>query len=147
MRGTLRPGDHVLVDRVSHHVRDVRRGDVVVIDGSDLLVSAGRKFVVKRVIGVGGDHVVCCDTQGRLAVNDKPLDERRYLFPGDAPSEVTFDVTVPEGRLWLLGDHRSESEDSRALLGQPGGGMIRQDRLVGRVFVVVWPKDRWRWVR
>jgi signal peptidase I len=147
MRPTLEPGDHVLVDRVSHHIRGVRRGDVVVVDGTDLLVTGGRRYVVKRVLGVGGDHVVCCDDQGRLTVNGTPLDERRYLFPGDAPSQVPFDVTVPASRLWLLGDHRSRSEDSRALLGQPGGGLIREDRLVGRVLAVVWPQARWQRVR
>ncbi|MGZ4609649.1 MAG: signal peptidase I [Actinomycetes bacterium] len=146
MRHTLEPGDHVLVDRVSQHFRDVRRGDVVVVDAADLLVSQGRRYVVKRVVGVGGDRVVCCDGQGRLLVNGVPQDEGRYLFPGDAPSTVTFDVSVPRGRLWLLGDHRSRSEDSRALLGQPGGGLIDEHRLVGRVVAVAWPADRWRWV-
>jgi signal peptidase I len=147
MRATLQPGDHVLVDRVSQHLRGVHRGDVVVIDGRDLLVSEGRRYVVKRVLGVEGDHVVCCDPRGRLVVNGASLDERRYLFPGDAPSEIRFDVTVPAGRLWLLGDHRSESVDSRALLGRPGGGLIRSDRLVGRVVAVLWPPHRWGRVR
>jgi signal peptidase I len=94
---------------------------------------------VKRVIGVAGDHVVCCDAQGRITVNGHALDEQGYLHPGDPPSDQPFDVVVPDGKLWVMGDHRSASSDSRAHQGDPGGGFVPTDRVIGRAFAVVWP--------
>ena len=167
MRETLDVGDRILVDRVSYRLGPVHRGDVVVFDGTDTfgaltgapggwrgwsaravrlvtlgLAGTGRTDYVKRVIGVGGDRVVCCDARGRLTVNGDPLREKRYLFPGDPPSTLKFDVRVPEGRLWVMGDHRSDSLDSRAHLGDPGGGTVPEDDVVGRVLGVVWPLER-----
>lgn len=145
MEPLLGSGDRVVVTRLDD---DVRRGDVVVFDGAGLFASgapAGEQDFVKRVVGVGGDRVVCCDRDGRLSVDGKPLEEP-YLFAGDDPSETAFDVEVPIGRLWLMGDHRSGSADSRAHLGSPGGGMVPQERVVGRVVAVVWPPDRARTV-
>jgi signal peptidase I len=147
MRATLQPGDHLLVDRVSYQLHDVRRGDIVVFDGADLfLPGPGPVYVVKRVIGVGGDRIRCCDAAGRVTVNGRALDESGYLFAGDQPSRLTFDVQVPDDRLWLMGDHRSRSDDSRAMLGQPGGGMVPEDRVVGRVLLLDWPVQRWQWL-
>jgi signal peptidase I len=145
MENTLRPGDRILVDRLSYRLHDVRRGDAVVFDGTEAFgsLNGGRTTdYVKRVIGLPGDHVVCCDDQGRITVDGRPLDERAYLHPGDEPSELRFDVTVPAGKLWLMGDHRSDSLDSRAHLGDPGGGFVPVDKVIGRVLVVVWPLDR-----
>jgi signal peptidase I len=146
MENSLQVGDRILVDRVSYHFHDVRRGDVVVFDGTDtfgrLGTGKGETDYVKRVIGLPGDHVVCCDTRLRITVNGTPLHEQRYLHPGDDPSDQRFDVRVPPGRLWLMGDHRSDSLDSRAHLGDPGGGTVPVDKVVGRVLVVVWPLDR-----
>jgi signal peptidase I len=105
-------------------------------------IDLGEQDFVKRVIGVPGDRVRCCDDQGRLSVNGKPVEEF-YLHPGDEPSEVTFDVTVPEGRLWVMGDHRSASADSRSHLGDPGGGMVRASDVIGRAWVTYWPLARW----
>jgi len=145
-------GDRILVSRVEG---PARRGDVVVFDGRGSFaplhssplddvgywLGMGRDSTyVKRVIGEGGDRVVCC-TRDRITVNGQPLPEP-YLYPGDTPSRHGFDVTVPAGRLWLMGDHRSVSADSRALLGAPGGGMVRVDRVIGKPVQIIWPLDR-----
>jgi signal peptidase I len=103
------------------------------------------KDFIKRVIGVGGDHVVCCDAQGRITVNGHLLDEP-YLFPGAKPSEQSFDVTVPAGRLWVMGDHRNESADSRAHQDDHLG-TIATSNVIGRAFVKVWPPHHWGLLR
>jgi signal peptidase I len=99
---------------------------------------------VKRVVGLPGDHVACCDAQGRVTVNNAPLGESSYLHPGDLPSAIRFNVTVPDGHLWVMGDHREVSEDSRYHLGSPGGGSIPESSVLGRAFVIIWPPSRWR---
>jgi signal peptidase I len=145
MENTLRPGDRILVDRLSYRLHGIRRGDVVVFDGTEAFGSlngGGTTDYVKRVVGLPGDRVVCCDERGRIEVNGSPLDESSYLHPGDDPSALRFDVRVPADRLWLMGDHRSDSLDSRAHLGDPGGGFVPVDKVLGRVLVVVWPLDR-----
>ena len=149
MENTLLTNDRVLVNKLVYHFRDIERGDIVVFSGVDSwdpeveieepsnpVAAVGRwvgtafgfvpgeKDYIKRVIGIPGDTVKCCDTEGRITVNGVPLDERSYLYPGDMPSERPFEITVPEGRLWVMGDHRSVSLDSRAHQGDPGGGTI-----------------------
>lgn len=154
MRPGLQPGDRLLVLRTA----GIERGDVIVLDGSRLLAPSGdagtraggalaRLFgtdgssaYVKRVVGVPGDRVVCCDAQGRLTVDGTPLDEPYVTGPTD---QVTFDVTVPENRYWVLGDNRSDSADSRSAIGRPGGGMLRADEVVGEVVWRYWPRQRW----
>ena len=82
---------------------------------------------------------MCCDPRGRVTVNGTPLHEQDYLAPGVKPSLITFDEKVPEGYLWVMGDNRSESADSRVHLGDPGGGFVPEEDVVGKVFAVVWP--------
>ena len=156
-------GDRILVSRTDFRSEPVRRGDVVVFDGrgtfaplnsgngplQDAAAAAGHWLgitgsdttYIKRVIGLPGDHVVCCDDRQRLTVNGQALEEP-YLYNGDVASKHKFNVIVPAGRLWLLGDHRSMSADSRSLLGAPGGGMVPVDRVIGRPVQVIWPLDR-----
>lgn len=161
MEDTLMPGDRIAVWRVGQDHPE--RGQIIVFDGTGSLAPyrseggwlghtlevAGawtglrirEDVFVKRVIGVGGDTVRCCSADGRLVVNGQPLTEP-YLPPGEKPSEQEFSVRVPAGRMWVMGDHRSDSRDSRALLGAPGGGMIREDRIIGTPVAIVWPLHR-----
>ncbi|MFI0779124.1 signal peptidase I [Streptomyces sp. NPDC021212] len=170
MENTLRPGDRVLVNKLAYRFGDdPRRGDVVVFDGTgsflqeepsgDPVTGALRKAAaavglaepaetdyIKRVVGVGGDRVTCCDERGRIEVNGRPVNED-YLYPGDSPSRVRFDTVVPEGRLWVMGDHRSASRDSRDHLGEPGGGTVPVDQVIGRADWIGWPFGRWSGIR
>jgi len=141
MEPGLRIGDRVLVNKLAYRFgAEPRRGDVVVFDGTGYF---GDADYIKRVVGVGGDHVVCCDRQGRIEVNGRHVDESRFLYPGDEPSEVPFDIVVPDGTLFVLGDHRGDSSDSRDHLGSPGGGMIPLDGVIGRADWIAWPPGHW----
>jgi signal peptidase I len=104
----------------------------------------GQTDFIKRVIGVPGDRVACCNAQGDVTVNGVALHERSYLYPGAAPSEIRFNVKVPPGRLWVMGDNRQVSDDSRLHTADPGGGTIPESQVVGRAFMIVWPPSRWR---
>ena len=168
MENTLEINDRVLVNKLVYDVRGIHRGDIVVFNGDGSWdpgtppgnTNFAEKFVdgfasmfgfghpgdilIKRVIGLPGDHVACCDAQGRVTVNGVPLTEQSYLYPGDAPSEIRFNIVVPPGRLWMMGDHRLISDDSRDHLGDPGGGTVPENAVVGRAFVIIWPLSRWR---
>jgi signal peptidase I len=163
MEDTLRVQDRVLVNKLSTRFGEIRRGDVVVfadpngwlgprpdsgindagsalrqaLEFVGILPESAEGHLIKRVIGVGGDRVACCDEQGRITVNAVPLDERSYLYPGDTPSLQEFSVTVPQGQLWVMGDHRSDSGDSRV------NGYVPLSRVSGRAFVIVWPVSHW----
>lgn len=163
MEPLLLTGDRVLVTRTAFTNRPIERGDVVVFDGRgsftplksgagdfvDGVVGAGQwlglvpnnNVYVKRVLGVAGDTVKCCSESGSLEINGVPVTES-YLYPGDDPSALNFEVTVPQGKLWLMGDHRSVSLDSRSLLGAPGGGLISTSRVIGSPIATVWPLGR-----
>ncbi|MEV6050675.1 signal peptidase I [Streptomyces sp. NPDC052107] len=139
MEQGLRIGDRVLVNKLAYRFGAApRRGEVIVFDGTGYF---GDADYIKRVVGVGGDHVVCCDKQGRIEVNGRAVDESAFLYPGDSASSVPFDVVVPAGRLFVLGDHRSDSSDSRDHLGSPGGGMIPVGEVIGRADWILWPSD------
>ena len=110
----------------------------------------GQTDYIKRVIGVPGDRVACCNARGLITVNGVPLREQSYLFPGEAPSDAPagysgrFSITVPAGRLWVLGDNRAVSADSRLHQNDPGHGTIPESAVIGRAFMIVWPLSRWR---
>jgi signal peptidase I len=163
MEDTLLVGDRVLVSKLTVRFGEIRRGDVVVFADPNGWLSpaaddAGDSFggrvrdalqfvgvlpddseghLIKRVIGVGGDTVSCCDDEGRLQVNGVSIDESEYLRPGDEPSATDFETVVPAGELFVMGDHRSNSGDSRV------NGTVPEDRVTGRSFAVVWPVSNW----
>jgi signal peptidase I len=168
MENTLEVNDRVLVNKLIYHIRPIHRGDIVVFNGDgswdpgsvpaseNLFEQFADGFasmfgfghpgdiLIKRVIGLPGDHVACCDAEGRVTVNGVPLNEQSYLYPGSAPSEIRFNIVVPPGRLWVMGDNRFLSDDSRDHQGDPGDGTIPESAVVGRAFVIIWPISRWR---
>jgi signal peptidase I len=170
MENTLEINDRVLVNKLVYDVRGIHRGDIVVFNGdgswdpgtvpvdTNFVVKFANGFasmfgfghpgdiLVKRVIGLPGDRVACCDVQHRVMVNGVALTEQSYLYRGDSPSMSSFSITVPPGRLWVMGDHRLISDDSRDHLGSPGGGTIPESAVVGRAFVIIWPLGRWRFL-
>jgi signal peptidase I len=163
MNDTLVFNDRILVQKVSYWgSASPQRGDIVVFEDpggwldraqapqARTVFSKSLEFfglfptgghLVKRVIGVGGDTVKCCDKNGRVTVNGTPLHERDYLAAREKPSLITFEQKVPDGFLWVMGDNRSQSADSRVHLGDPGGGFVPESNVVGKVFSVVWPLD------
>jgi len=168
MENTLEINDRVLVNKIVYHIRDIHRGDIVVFNGDgswdpgtipvngNIFQQFGSGFasmfgfghpgdiLIKRVIGIPGDRVACCDAQGRVTVNGVPLNEGSYLYPGSAPSLARFNIVVPPGRLWVMGDNRFYSDDSRDHQGNPGGGTVPESAVIGRAFIIIWPPSRWR---
>jgi signal peptidase I len=173
MEETIRIGDRVLVDKLTPWFgAEPERGDVVVfhdpggwLHGEQtqrstagvkqvkevltfigLLPSADEQDLIKRVVAVGGDTVACCDEKGRVTVNGTPLHEP-YIHPGNVPSKIRFKVTVPVGRIFVMGDHRGNSADSRYHMDGPGHGTVSVDQVVGRAIVIAWPVGHWRRLR
>ncbi|HEY0717853.1 MAG TPA: signal peptidase I [Streptosporangiaceae bacterium] len=163
MQNTLEIGDRVLVNKLSFEAGSIHRGDIVVFSGNGTWdpglpppstsffprfgqsvasmfgFAQGQNDFIKRVIGLPGDKVACCDAQGRVTVNGVALNEKSYLFPGNAPSQEAFSVTVPQNSVWVMGDHRDVSYDSRGHRYFPGGGAIPESAVVGRAFIKIWP--------
>jgi signal peptidase I len=168
MENTLQINDRVLVNKLVYHFRGIERGDIVVFngdgswdpgsvpksenifeqfaDGFASMFGFGHPgdILIKRVIGVPGDRVACCDAQGRVTVNGVPLNEASYLYPGADPSQIRFNIVVPPGRLWVMGDNRLYSDDSRLHQDDPGGGTVPESAVIGRAFVIIWPLSHWR---
>lgn len=171
MKNTLQIDDRILVDELTPRFTGYDRGDIVVfrdpggwlpvtyrqprppfLEGIDWVLSLvgltapdSNDHLIKRVIGLPGDRVECCDSLGRITVNGTPIDESAYLLLPTGVTKVSdlaFDVTVPEGTLWVLGDNRYQSKDSRYSQDQPGAGFVPLDNVVGRAFLITWPLGR-----
>ena len=164
MENTLQVDDRVAVNRIPFISNDIKRGDVVVFRDPDnwlpaadvetapfviaklksALVAVGvlpnpaKQYLVKRVVGVAGDHVICCTNTGKITVNGKEMIEP-YIFKGNVPSDMNFDVTVPKNKIWVMGDHRGASADSRYHQEDINKGFVPLDRVTGRVLAVIWP--------
>jgi signal peptidase I len=164
MENTLQVKDRVAVNKIPFISKSIDRGDVVVFRDPDnwlpeivdydtnkylakaksALVAVGvlpnpaKQYLVKRVIGVAGDHIVCCTKDDKLSINGVEVNES-YIFAGNKPSDMTFDVTVPEGKIWVMGDHRGASADSRYHQEDINKGFVPISKVSGRVFAVIWP--------
>ena len=164
MENTLQIKDRVAVNKVPFISKSINRGDVVVFRDPDnwlpeivdydtnkyvakaksALVAVGvlpnpaKQYLVKRVVGVAGDHIVCCTKSGNLTINDVEVTEP-YIYAGNKPSDMKFDVTVPEGKIWVMGDHRGASADSRYHQEDINKGFVPLSRVTGRVVAVIWP--------
>jgi signal peptidase I len=164
MENTLQIRDRVAVNKIPFVTQEIHRGDVVVFHdpanwlptwepltgnkyvakAKEALVTVGilpnpaKQFLVKRVIGIGGDNVQCCSANGKIIVNGKETNEP-YIFAGNEPSDMKFNVTVPAGKLWVMGDHRGASADSRYHQDDINKGFVPESEVVGRVVAVIWP--------
>ena len=164
MQNTLQIGDRIAVNKFAAMFSDIRRGEVVVFKDPDnwlgappvptgsritqdvksALVDVGvlpdpaTQYLVKRVIGVGGDTVVCCDVKGHLVVDGVSINEP-YIFAGNTPSDMKFSVHVPQGYIWVMGDHRAASADSRFHTDDVHKGMVPLSDVIGRAEFIVWP--------
>jgi len=164
MENTLQISDRVAVNKIPFISGSIHRGDVVVFRdpanwlpepyaGSEnkvvakikeafvavgVLPNPAKQYLVKRVIGVAGDHIICCSKSGALEINGKEAVEP-YIFAGNKPSEMDFNVTVPEGKVWVMGDHRGASADSRYHQDDVNNGFVPVSRITGRVYGIIWP--------
>lgn len=166
MENTLQINDRVGVNKFGALFSDIKRGEVVVFrdpaewlatptDESTgiakvikeslvfvgILPDPSKQYLIKRVIGVGGDTVRCCNADGKIEVNGVAVTEP-YIYAGDKPSDSDFNVTIPQGFIWVMGDHRGASADSRFHTDDPNKGMVPLDKVTGRALFVIWPIQR-----
>ena len=164
MEDTLQIGDRIAVNKFGALFSEAKRGEVVVFGDPDnwlgeasdsnnsafvgkiksglitvgVLPDPAKQYLIKRVIGVGGDNITCCDPRGKLQVNGVPITEP-YIFDGDKPSDTKFNIDVPEGFIWVMGDHRAASADSRYQPDSANNGLVPLSKVVGRASFIVWP--------
>lgn len=171
MSTTLAIGDRVVVSQLTPGVTDLKRGDIIVFKDPGnwlppktsqpegpwtkattsvltfvgILPNDNGQHLIKRIVGMPGDVVTCCDADGKIQINGEPIDEP-YLSAGSMPSEVAFEIHVPKDRYWVLGDNRQHSKDSRYNMDQQGFGTVPHSEVVGRAVMIAWPAGRWTWL-
>lgn len=171
MLDTLQINDRIIVNVMVPNVMEIQRGDIVVFQDpggwlgavptvekstfeelSDFVLgtfgitaSDSAEHLVKRVIGMPGDVVTCCDEDGRMMVNGVAIDEL-YLKPGVTPSDIEFSVEVPAGQYWVMGDNRPNSTDSRYHQDLPTKGFVPESIVIGRAIVISWPFENWAYL-
>jgi signal peptidase I len=164
MENTLQINDRVAVNKVPFIGKSIKRGDVVVFRDPDnwlpepyvgdqnkylvvvkdafvavgVLPNPAKQYLVKRVIGVAGDKVECCSKDKKLMINGIEIDEP-YIFAGNTASDTDFNVTVPAGKVWVMGDHRGASADSRFHQDDINNGMVPTAKITGKVVGIIWP--------
>jgi signal peptidase I len=164
MENTLQIQDRVAVNKLPLISKNINRGDVVVFrdpanwlpepfSGDEnrivakikeglvlvgVLPNPAKQYLVKRVIGVAGDRVICCSKSGKLTINGKEATEP-YIYAGNKVSEMDFNITVPEDKIWVMGDHRSASADSRYHQDDVNNGFVPVSRITGRAYAIIWP--------
>jgi signal peptidase I len=164
MENTLQIQDRVAVNKLPFISKNINRGDVVVFrdpanwlpepySGDEnrivakikeglvlvgVLPNPAKQYLVKRVIGVAGDRVICCSKSGKLTINGKQATEP-YIFAGNKVSEMDFNITVPQDKIWVMGDHRSASADSRYHQDDVNNGFVPVSRITGRAYAIIWP--------
>jgi signal peptidase I len=164
MENTLQIQDRVAVNKLPFISKNINRGDVVVFrdpanwlpepfSGGEnrivakikeglvlvgVLPNPTKQYLVKRVIGVAGDRVICCSKSGKLTINGKEATEP-YIYAGNKVSDMDFNITVPEGKIWVMGDHRSASSDSRYHQDDVNNGFVPVSRITGRAYAIIWP--------
>ena len=171
MENTLQVNDRVGVNKLANFFGEIKRGEVVVfrdpagwlpepdpaatgivgkakstLEFVGILPNPAKQYLIKRVVGVGGDHVICCDATHHLKINGTSVKEP-YIFKGDRPSDNNFEVTVPKGFIWVMGDHRSASADSRYHTDDPHKGMVPLSAVTGRAAFVIWPLNHAKFLK
>lgn len=167
MNPTLLNDDKIVVSKLTPGVFDLERGDVIVFEDPDDWISGdatddptlrvrlmmvlslvglapdpSQNHLVKRLIGLPGDHVVCDGAGGSLSVNGTELDEG-YINQDSSPCQVAFDVTVPEGKVWVMGDNRHASADSAYRHARGENGFVPTGSITGRAMAIFWPASHW----
>lgn len=164
MTSTLQVGDRIVVSRIPGQAANVERGDVVVFEDSQgwmqqipqaerglfrpigeflgIIPADGNRIIVKRIIGVGGDTVECCNEQNQLLVNGVPVEET-YLQDSFSAAQTEFSVEVPAGHYWVMGDNRANSADSLYHYRHGDNAFIAQEDIIGPAKSVIWPLPRW----
>ena len=136
MEPTLQVGERILVNKFA----PVERGDIVVFtDPSNWLTPEEGNFLVKRVVGVGGDRIYCCNVSGNLEINGQNVEESSYVLDGGRTDQINFDITVPKGKLFVMGDNRDNSPDSRYHLIAPDDPFVPTNNVIGKAVMVLWP--------
>lgn len=148
MADTLQVNDRIITSKLAPSLFELKRGDVIVFKdpanwlGQETGGVFGSEYLVKRLIGLPGDRVQCCNASGQVTINGTAIDETGYIRPGVDPSSIPFDITVSEGHLFVMGDNRANSADSRYHYDDGANGLVPVEDVAGVAKIVYWPIGR-----